>query len=818
MKKIHFYPIDISYQLVNDISKFYIYGRTEEGEQICAIDQTFKPYFLVELKDNNMIESAKQDFLHLSIPEAQIIDVQLGEKIISNEDRKLLKVFTKLPNQIPDAAKFFQALHQVKAVYEHDIKFVTRYLIDNKIIPLVLIEVKGEYIEDKNVKSRVPCFEVNEIRQAKDEIKSLTEPKVLALDIETYNPSGKIFAPEKDPIIMLSLYGNDLKKVITYKKFKHKLDYIEFVKDEKELLQRFKELIIEYAPDIITGYNSDNFDLPYINTRARLSGVELDLGLDYSYLKTDARSEEARITGIAHIDLLNFIRRIMGRTLKSDFFTLSEVSKELLNDDKVDIEISDMFKAWEDNKGLEKYVEYNLKDSELAYRLFQKVYPNMLELIKIVGLPIFELSRTSHSQLVENYAIRQTTNHNEIIPSRPSYHEKEERSMTSYQGGSVFQPKAGLYKDIAVVDFRSFWPSLIVSHNIGPSTIDCDCCEKSKLKIEVEGRQFHFCEKHRGFVPDILKELIQKRAEVKRKLKENKKDVLLSARSQALKDLSNAFYGYLGFSSARWYDVNCSKSITAFGRKYIQEVMDKAMKKDFGIVYSDTDSVFLEMKGKTLDQVKEFVNNINKDLLENMELELDEYYPAALFVSMKSAEGGAKKRYALLTKDHELKIKGFESVRRNTSPISKEVQETILKLILADNAPKKALDYLKKEIDDLRKKKIKKERLIMTTQLQKPIEEYDSVMPHVAVAKRMVEQGYEMNPGSVIQFIITKGTGKISERARLPKETNEGDYDPEYYINNQIIPAVEKIFEALGYNLEEILTAKSQSSLSAFLK
>jgi DNA polymerase I len=810
MAKLQFYPTDITYNIDDGVAKIGLFGRTPTGETIALIDPNFRPYFWLELKDSKKLKDAKSDLMHLNVEGAELTGIEIASSKVCGMERELLKVYTRLPAQVPIAAKFFQHLELVSAAYEYDIRFVLRYLIDNKITPFVLTDVEGEF-EDKK-KTR---FIVNKIWQDSDS--TMTELKVLALDIETYNPSGKIFAPEKDPIIMLGLYGKDFKKVITWKKFPHKEKYIMHVDSEKELLLEFMSAVKEYEPDVIVGYNSDNFDLPYISTRADVCGVDLHLGINHNPIKIDSH-DGAKIIGLPHIDVLNFIRRIMGRTLKSDFFTLDDISNELLGEGKMDVEISALFKAWETGKGLDKFCEYNLKDAELTYRLFNKVYPNMLELIRIVGLPIYELSRASHSQLVENYILKQTAEYHEIAPSRPAYQERETRSMSTYQGGSVFQPTPGLYSDVVVVDFRSFWPSLIVSHNIGPSTLNCKCCPKSRYSIEIGKERFHYCEKTRGFVPEILKKLITKRAVVKRQLRENKKDVLLSARSQALKDLSNAFYGYLGFPAARWYNVSCAKSITAFGRRYIQEVMDKAVKQKFKVLYSDTDSVFLALNNHNIEDVKQFVADINKSMPEDMELEVDEYYPAALFVSTKSDGGGAKKRYALLTKDNEIKIKGFESVRRNISPIAKEVQQKVLSLILIEKNPKKALIYLKEVLDKLRKSKIPLEKLTITTSLQKSVVDYTAMAPHVAVAKRLMEQGYEVGQGTVIQFVIAKGKGKINERAKLLTEISEGDYDPEYYINNQVIPAVDRIFEALGYSLEQLLAEKSQSNLQTFFK
>jgi len=106
-------------------------------------------------------------------------------------------------------------------------------------------------------------------------------------------------------------------------------------------------------------------------------------------------------------------------------------------------------------------------------------------------------------------------------------------------------------------------------------------------------------------------------------------------------------------------------------------------------------------------------------------------------------------------------------------------------------------------------------KMIIYTQLQKDVAKYETIAPHVAVAKRMQERGFTVAPGSIIRYVVTKGDGSIAERAQLPNEAQS--YDPEYYITNQILPAVENIFEAAGLEFNKALEEKDQSSLGQFI-
>ena len=203
-----------------------------------------------------------------------------------------------------------------------------------------------------------------------------------------------------------------------------------------------------------------------------------------------------------------------------------------------------------------------------------------------------------------------------------------------------------------------------------------------------------------------------------------------------------------------------------------------------------------------------------------MEIEYEGFYPRGIFVSAKEGAYGAKKKYALLSEDNHIIIKGFETIRRNWSFIAKETQREVLNIILKEGNPKKAFNYVKGIIDGIKKKEIPIEKVVIHTQLQKAVSEYDSIGPHVAVAQRMMDKGIPVGPGSLIRYVITKGKDKekIRDRAKLPEEISQSDYDSDYYINNQIIPSVEKIFEVLGFEKDDLIDSLNQSNLNKYFE
>jgi DNA polymerase elongation subunit (family B)/intein/homing endonuclease len=1247
--KVQFYPLDITYRVEDNKARIYLFGRTAGNEQICVIDGNFEPYFYVLLRDENNIDDFCSKVVKISVEEngreARVIRTETAEKKFLGKKRKAVKVFVKIPPDVPTIRNVIKEWNMIQSINEFDIHFTRRYLIDKGITPLALVEAEGEFIKTK---SKVPCLNAEKIGQSGTD--SIKEPKILAFDIETYNPAGKTYEPEKYPIIMIAFYGKDYKKVITWKRFKTDEDYIEFVDGEIELINRFREIIEKQKPDIIAGYYSDGFDFPYIIARAKKYNIELDLGLDYSVLKPKkGRTEAIQLTGIIHLDVFKFIRKILGKTMDTESYALDNVAAEILGEKKMKVDIANLAAAWDKGGAeLEEFCRYNLKDADLTYNLCLKILPNIEEMVKIIGLPIYDINRMGSSQLVEWYILKQTRDFNEIAPNKPHYEEIAERQQHRFKGAFVFEPKPGLYRDIVVFDFRSLYPTIITSHNIGPSTLNCGCCKVDGKFVPVEEKKLWFCSRKKGFLPVILEDLITRRMRIKEMLKE-RQDVMLEARSTSLKLLANAFYGYLGFYAARWYCFECAQSVTAYGRHYIKKVINTAMENKFDILYGDslpygrrlfikfgngdiklikigelydkyknkdnlstitldknkkvtfkpiiniirhkyqgkllkittkygstivtpqhsvysfdkeihltnakklkkgdhlisltnpendvtyneghvfdladmdfdkykeelilysdnfifpprkgkcpyckkevylashifarhkerrqkfgkkssliwvggkfgkirkiprywtldkdlawllgfycaegsvsdvktktgrkcllsfgsqdkkiiekvkkildiktksstkiikhfdfrnkknmfyyrvqcmpiialfqhgfkagkgselkkvpwfifsaeeplrrtfirgyldgdgnftkdiryktrfirfstkskelaeglafllktikhgrnfhgkeikhvawgyrkdkpkiqslhlqsakksknnfclaeitsieeipnqkyvydievkgthnfvdaegmilvhnTDSIFLFLGDKKKEDALNFVDKVNKDLPGIMELEYEGFYPSGIFVSAKEGPYGAKKKYALIDEKGNIKITGFETVRRNWSFIAKEVQQEVLNIILKENAPLIAVEYVKGIINDIRNKKIENKKVIIYTQLQKPIEQYAAVGPHVAVARRLAARGEDIGPGSMIKFIVTEGSGIIREKAKIPEEVEQGDYDSNYYIEHQIVPAVERIFNVLGYTKEDLLESKEQSKLGKF--
>ena len=482
--------------------------------------------------------------------------------------------------------------------------------------------------------------------------------------------------------------------------------------------------------------------------------------------------------------------------------------------EKLDVEAWKIWKMWEQGgEELETLMQYNKEDAIAAYEIARELLPLYIEISKLVGFPIYEVTRMSTSQMVEWLLIREAVQRKMIIPNTPSEREVKARMMNGIEGAFVKQPERGLHEKIAVCDFRSLYPSLIIAYNIDKTTYNKPCKE---YNISPKGHKF--CKQPIGLIPKMLKEFIEKRIEIKREMKKYKKGTqeykFYYYGQWALKIIANSAYGYMVYARAKWYSREAGESVTSWAREKIHETIKKAEEKGLKVIYGDTDSIFLELgESQTKEDVTSFVKKVNSELPEGMELEFEGYFPRGIFVTGRGGERAVKKKYALIREDGGLEIKGFELVRRDWSNIAKETQRKVIKAILEQGSPEKAKEVVKKTINDIRERKIDLKDVIIYTQIKRKIDNYEQQAPHVKAAKKLIKAGYKVKTGTLLEYVIVEGSGSISDRAIPIQLIGNKKYDANYYIENQVLPAVMKIIREVGVTEDELKYKGKQAGL-----
>jgi DNA polymerase I len=187
-------------------------------------------------------------------------------------------------------------------------------------------------------------------------------------------------------------------------------------------------------------------------------------------------------------------------------------------------------------------------------------------------------------------------------------------------------------------------------------------------------------------------------------------------------------------------------------------------------IYGDTDSIFLKEDPKIPEYIREVVRETG------VEIKIDKAYKRVLFME-------AKKRYAGLLEGGDLDIVGLEAVRGDWSGVAKAMQEGMLRAILAEGGPNGAIGKA----------------------LTRPVGDYKVKAPHVEAARRLMADGVELGPGDEVGYVITKGAGKIHERAKPYAYARIDEVDVEYYIANQLIPVASRILSVFGIDAERAL-------------
>ncbi|OYT34757.1 MAG: hypothetical protein B6U87_01570 [Candidatus Aenigmarchaeota archaeon ex4484_52] len=732
------------------------------------------------------------------------------EKFIGLEKRQVLKIKCFIPKHIPIIKSYLEKYEEIEFLREFDILYYKRYLINNNIKAFENTIFKIQHKKKNKKRLFIESIEIPK----QDKIVSFDDFKWLAFDLETIEEKGKT------KIILASiLTNNGFKSVISYcpNKFEHSV----IVENEKELIKEMTKTIKAQRPDFILTYNGDEFDFKVILDRARLYNLKLDWGQNnacFCNLTTGIKSK-AHCFGIVHIDIYKFVASIMRGTIKSDTLKLNNIAKELLGIGKKDVSYSDIKQAYDTKTNFEKIADYCLQDSFLTLELGKYIFANLASLCNLTNQIAFDVSRLSYGNLVESFAIKKSFQKNILVPNKPSQEEIIKRKQLGiFKGAFVFEPKPGIKKNIVLFDFRSLYPTIIITHNIDPFSINCQCCKNIKnKKNKAPDYDFYFCEKKTGFIPNILLSLIEKRIKIKKQMKKisnssNNTQIykMLDGRQYALKIIANAFYGYMGFAVSRYYDRRCGASTTSFGRYYIHRVIDEAEKNNFKVIYGDTDSVFLSMPKKNEKKLFEFLDYINNNLPGIMYLEYEGFFKRGIFARKKQGTGGAKKRYALIDETGKITIKGFEKVRRDWSVLAKETQKKILEYIL-NNKIQNAKEYIRQIVNDLKNKEIDINQLSINTNLRKNINSYDQRAPHILAAKKAILRGMKFKKGDNINYIITEKGNSISDKAQLAEFAK--NYDANYYINNQIIPSVMRIFEAVGVDKFGLIDNQKQKNI-----
>jgi replicative DNA polymerase I (EC 2.7.7.7) len=779
---ISVYVLDASYEVVGSEPQVIIWGVDENGRRVLLRDKKFRPYFyaVVDSKYLDRLDVIKSSIKRLSRAKSPILSIQEVDKLFIGKPVKALRIETSVPEFVREYRSDVAKIPGVRVVVEADIRFSMRYLIDHDISPCTWHRFKviekqklGEYRVDEEL-------EIVEVLERDDSRILPPKLRTLSFDIEVYNPHG-VPKPDRDPIIIISIMNSEGEIIQLQAQDK----------DDRKLLRDFVDYMNKYDPDIVVGYNSNNFDWPYLVERSRKLGIKLDVSRRKGVEPSKSVYGHVSIPGRLHVDLYDFAEEIAEIKVKS----LDEVAEYfgvMKKSERTNVPWYDIYKYWDDERLRPILLRYAKDDVISTHGIAEKILPFAMQLSSITGLPLDQVGSASVGFRLEWFLLRVARARGELVPNRV------EKEYESYRGAIVLEPKRGVHEGVAVLDFSAMYPSIMMKYNIGPDTLivgeEClDCFEAPETN-------YMFRKDRDSFLKVALITLVSARRQVRDLLKKYSPDTaeyrILDARQRALKVLANACYGYMAWTGARWYCKECAEAVADFGRETIKKAISLAKSLGLEVIYGDTDSLFVKY---SKEAVEKLIDAVEKEL--GLEIKVDKIYQKVFFTE-------AKKRYIGLTVDGRIDVVGFEAVRGDWAEIAKEMQERVAEIVLKTADYRKAVEFVKNEIEKIRKlvasNAIDINKFVIWKTIAKPLNEYEVEAPHVTAAKHLIKLGYSIEVGDKIGYVIIKGGGKISERARPYIAVDPKDLDIDYYVEHQIIPATLRILEYFGVSEKQL--------------
>ncbi|QVN09025.1 DNA polymerase II [Pseudomonas rhodesiae] len=690
--------------------------------------------------------------------------------------RPVLGLYTRQHRQLMDLEKRLRAAGV--DVYEGDVRPPERYMMERFITAPVWF---GGTPQATGVLSDA------QMKPAPDYRPPL---RLVSLDIET-TAQGELYS--------IALEGCGERQVYMLGP-PNKTDAVDFKLDycdsRAQLLERLNAWLATHDPDAIIGWNVVQFDLRVLHEHAQRLNVPLLLGRGeeaMSWREHGSRNHYfAAAPGRLIIDGIEALR---SATWSFESFSLENVAQTLLGEGK-DIstpyqrmdEINRMFA--EDKPALARY---NLKDCELVTRIFEKteLLKFLLERASVTGLPA---DRSGGSVAAFTHLYMPLMHRAGFVA--PNLGDKPPQASP---GGFVMDSRPGLYESVLVLDYKSLYPSIIRSFLIDPVGL-IEGLKHPDDRESVEGFRGARFSRTRHCLPSIVARVAEGREAAKREHN--------APLSQALKIIMNAFYGVLGSSGCRFFDTRLASSITLRGHQIMRQTRQLVEAQGYEVIYGDTDSTFVWL-GRAHSQEdasrigQALVTHVNDwwrehlstefGLQSALELQYETHFTRFLMPTIRGAEEGSKKRYAGLVVrsdgQEEMIYKGLETVRSDWSPLARQFQQELYRLIF-HRQPHQAYirDYVRRtlggELDEL---------LVYRKRLRRRLDDYErNVPPHVRAAR--LADDYNDRLGRPRQY--QRGgwiSYVISVNGPEPLEVRQAPIDYDHYVTRQLQPVADAI-------------------------
>ena len=632
--------------------------------------------------------------------------------------------------------------------------------------------------------------------------------RMLSLDIETSMDANELYSigvwSAEQQCVFICGQGENTEQVY-------------FCTDEKSCLTQFFNFLAQHDPDILIGWNLIQFDLLVLEKICQRLKVPLALGrarqaIHWRHEEGDAGRSFVVIPGRVALDGIELLK---AANFRFDSYSLQNVAEELLGEGKLlsgaerGADISQLFLT--DKLALAKY---NLRDCELVWKIFalKKLLEFALERSQLTGLL---LDRIGGSVAAFEYLYLPRLHRRGYVA--PNLGELESDVISP--GGYVMNSRPGIYDNVLVLDFKSLYPSIIRTFLIDPCGYWLAQHQQLVDAETVSGFNEVYFAREGHILPQVIESLSAARDQAK--LEKN------APLSHAIKIIMNSFYGVLGSPGCRFFDPSVCSSITLRGHEIIQRSRAWIEQQGYGVIYGDTDSLFVWLENncvgkppKTPEQCNKIGARLARELnlwwrqtlqeefqvKSALEIQYETHYLRFLMPTMRGSDEGTKKRYAGLVEvagQRELIFKGLENVRTDWTQLAKKFQAELYRKIFEGEDYS---DFVRSTMSSLLAGECD-EDLVYRKRLRRHLHEYQkNVPPHVQAARKYQHlTGITLRRGEWIAYVLT-----LSGPEPLAAQQSPLDY--QQYIDKQLTPVADSIL----YFLNESTHTLTDQQLNLF--
>jgi DNA polymerase II len=610
---------------------------------------------------------------------------------------------------------------------------------------------------------------------------------VLSLDIETNAKTNEILSiacSGKNDSVVIRGTGAAAPPIV-------------FCGSERELLTKFFDHLKSEDPDVLIGWNVVDFDLSVLQERCAALRVPFAMGRDAGGRIVETRRDNtkiARIPGRAVIDVPVMLR---ANFYSFEEYSLDFVANAMLGRGKTitatgEAKIDEIIRLF--NEAPDALARYNLTDAQLTKEIFDRagILPNAVERSKRSGLL---LDRTGGSVAAfDHLYLPRLHRAGYVAPDAADVR----LPSSPLPGGFVLEPKPGLYENVLVFDFRSLYPSIIMTFKIDPLGLVAPSARR------VQGPCGPSFADDTTILPGIIAQLMEARAQAKR---DNNPYL-----SQAIKILMNSFYGVLGAAGCRFFSADLAATITQTGQYLLkQTIAHIEAATSCPVIYGDTDSLFVllgkgrdagaQATGQTIAQeVTAWLASMVAErfgAVSALELQFERHFRHFFLPSLRGSSQGSKKHYCGSVVDGAktaLVFKGMESARSDWTDLAKEFQHELLLRLFAG---KPVEEFVAATAEKIRAGGVDG-KLVYKKRLRKQLDEYtDHVPPHAQAAKLLA------SPRHLIRYYITTNGPQ-------PIENRTAPIDYEHYVECQLKPVADSVLELLGTSFDKIISGQQE--------